>query len=45
MNRKHPYYDSKSKEESPTWFMVDVEFVSRASFRHPLRASQSSRAD
>ena len=22
----HPYYDPKSKKDSPTWFMVDVEF-------------------
>ncbi|KAH9455970.1 hypothetical protein MJO29_006002 [Puccinia striiformis f. sp. tritici] len=25
----HPYYDLKSVESKPTWFMVDVKFVSR----------------
>ncbi|TKA54044.1 hypothetical protein B0A53_03326 [Rhodotorula sp. CCFEE 5036] len=24
---KHPYYDPKSKQENPTWYMVDVEFA------------------
>ncbi|GAA5965832.1 hypothetical protein JCM8115_003019 [Rhodotorula mucilaginosa] len=31
---KHPYYDPKSKQENPTWYMVDVEFVSK--FAHPV---------
>ncbi|BGP50595.1 hypothetical protein JCM10450v2_006514 [Rhodotorula kratochvilovae] len=31
---KHPYYDPKSKQDSPTWFMVDVEFI--AKFAHPV---------
>ncbi|KAI0004950.1 PUA-like domain-containing protein [Russula compacta] len=26
---KHPYYDSKSDETNPKWFMVDVKFISR----------------
>ncbi|BGP42420.1 hypothetical protein JCM10449v2_006425 [Rhodotorula kratochvilovae] len=30
----HPYYDPKSKQDSPTWFMVDVEFI--AKFAHPV---------
>ncbi|GAA5905450.1 EVE domain-containing protein [Sporobolomyces salmoneus] len=37
---KHPYYDPKSKEESPTWFMVDVEFVSRLPHLVPLSLLQ-----
>ncbi|GAA6056936.1 hypothetical protein JCM3770_007152 [Rhodotorula araucariae] len=31
---KHPYYDPKSKQDDPTWFMVDVEFL--AKFPHPV---------
>ncbi|KAH9062764.1 PUA-like domain-containing protein [Lactarius vividus] len=27
---EHPYYDPKSEENNPKWFMVDVKFVSRA---------------
>ncbi|KAI0304168.1 PUA-like domain-containing protein [Russula brevipes] len=27
---KHPYYDPKSDETNPKWFMVDVKFISRA---------------
>lgn len=27
--RSHPYYDPKSKEEDPTWYMVSVRFISR----------------
>ncbi|KAN0131374.1 DUF55 domain containing protein [Lactarius tabidus] len=26
---EHPYYDPKSEESNPKWFMVDVKFVSR----------------
>ncbi|BGP57401.1 hypothetical protein JCM8202v2_005042 [Rhodotorula sphaerocarpa] len=33
-NPDHPYYDPKSKEENPTWYMVDVEFVHK--FPHPV---------
>jgi len=25
----HPYHDPKSKEDSPTWYLVDVRFVER----------------
>lgn len=25
----HPYYDAKSKIDTPKWFMVDVEFTRR----------------
>lgn len=32
----HPYYDPKSVEEKPRWFMVDVEFDSRAAHYVPL---------
>ena len=38
--RKHPYYDSKSKADAPTWFMVDVEFVSRLPHFVPLKLLQ-----
>ncbi|KAI0268329.1 DUF55-domain-containing protein [Gloeopeniophorella convolvens] len=27
---KHPYYDPKSDETNPKWYMVDVKFASRA---------------
>ncbi|GAA5851276.1 hypothetical protein JCM3766R1_006049 [Sporobolomyces carnicolor] len=37
---KHPYYDPKSKEDDPTWFMVDVEFVSRLPRLVPLSLLQ-----
>ncbi|GAA5984889.1 hypothetical protein JCM10908_002438 [Rhodotorula pacifica] len=37
---KHPYYDPKSKEENPTWYMVDVEFVSRLAHPVPLALLQ-----
>ncbi|GAA5886131.1 hypothetical protein JCM16303_000056 [Sporobolomyces ruberrimus] len=37
---KHPYYDPKSKPENPTWFMVDVEFVSRLPHLVPLSLLQ-----
>lgn len=26
---KHPYYDAKTKKDTPTWFMVDVKFQRR----------------
>ncbi|GJJ07051.1 hypothetical protein Clacol_001250 [Clathrus columnatus] len=29
-DKNHPYYDEKSKADSPRWYMVDVRFVSRA---------------
>jgi len=32
----HPYYDSKSKEDDPKWFMVDLTFGSRAKHFVPL---------
>jgi len=28
-DRNHPYFDPKSKEGEPTWFMVDVGFVEK----------------
>ncbi|KAI0307225.1 PUA-like domain-containing protein [Multifurca ochricompacta] len=34
---KHPYYDPKSEEANPKWFMVDVKFISRASHFVPYR--------
>lgn len=30
----HPYYDPKSSKDSPTWYMVNVRFVSR--LKHPV---------
>ncbi|KAI0035668.1 component of IIS longevity pathway SMK-1-domain-containing protein [Vararia minispora EC-137] len=32
----HPYYDPKTVEEKPTWFMVDVAFDARATHFVPL---------
>ncbi|GAA5916149.1 hypothetical protein JCM5296_007318 [Sporobolomyces johnsonii] len=37
---KHPYYDVKSKQDDPTWFMVDVEFVCRLPHLVPLALLQ-----
>ncbi|KAF9653440.1 DUF55-domain-containing protein [Thelephora ganbajun] len=28
-DESHPYFDAKAKKDSPTWYMVDVEFKSR----------------
>jgi predicted RNA-binding protein with PUA-like domain len=36
--RGHEYYDPKSDEASPTWFMVDVRFVERFREIVPLAA-------
>jgi len=33
----HPYYDPKSKEADPKWFMVDLTFGSRAKHFVPLK--------
>ncbi|KAK4701960.1 hypothetical protein P7C70_g4266, partial [Phenoliferia sp. Uapishka_3] len=38
---KHPYYDSKTKKDEPTWFMVDVAFVSRLPHFVPLKLFQA----
>ncbi|KAF9000202.1 PUA-like domain-containing protein [Cyathus striatus] len=32
----HPYYDPKSKESEPKWFMVDLKFSTRAKHFVPL---------
>jgi len=37
----HPYYDPKSKEESPTWYMVDVEFEQRLKHMVSLKTLQA----
>ncbi|POY76200.1 hypothetical protein BMF94_0720 [Rhodotorula taiwanensis] len=37
---KHPYYDPKSKEDDPTWYMVDVEFISKLAHPIPLALLQ-----
>ncbi|PLW56738.1 hypothetical protein PCANC_01653 [Puccinia coronata f. sp. avenae] len=37
----HPYYDAKSMESKPTWFMVDVKFVSHLPNFVPLKLLQS----
>jgi hypothetical protein len=29
MERSHPYFDPKTDEENPTWYMVSVKFQSR----------------
>ncbi|KAH9977847.1 PUA-like domain-containing protein [Lactifluus volemus] len=34
---EHPYYDPKSEESKPKWFMVDVQFKSRATHFIPYR--------
>ena len=34
---KHPYYDPKTKESDPTWFMVDVAY--RSHVKHPVTLS------
>ncbi|MFO0943616.1 MAG: EVE domain-containing protein [Pirellulales bacterium] len=34
---KDPHYDPKSKEESPTWYMVEVRFVEK--FAQPIELS------
>ncbi|TRM67495.1 PUA-like domain-containing protein [Schizophyllum amplum] len=33
---EHPYYDPKTKQDSPKWFMPDVTFVARAKHLVPL---------
>lgn len=33
----HKYFDPKTKQESPTWFMIDVQLVKK--FRSPLSLS------
>ncbi|KAK7044699.1 autophagy-related protein [Favolaschia claudopus] len=33
---EHPYYDPKTKQDDPKWFMVDLKFVSRAQHFVPL---------
>ncbi|KAF9782976.1 DUF55-domain-containing protein [Thelephora terrestris] len=35
-DQSHPYFDTKTKKDSPTWYMVEVEFKSRASHFVPL---------
>ncbi|GAA5863260.1 hypothetical protein JCM8547_002879 [Rhodosporidiobolus lusitaniae] len=37
---EHPYYDPKSKKDDPTWYMVDVEFISRLPHLVPLSLLQ-----
>ncbi|GAA5929045.1 EVE domain-containing protein [Sporobolomyces koalae] len=39
-DERHPYYDPKSKSDAPTWYMVDVEFVSRLPHLVPLALLQ-----
>ncbi|SGY14728.1 BQ5605_C013g07061 [Microbotryum silenes-dioicae] len=38
---KHPYYDPKSSSETPTWFMIDLEFVERLPHMVPLKLLQT----
>ncbi|EIN10939.1 DUF55-domain-containing protein [Punctularia strigosozonata HHB-11173 SS5] len=35
-NAAHPYFDPKTKQENPTWYMVDLTFVKRAPHFVPL---------
>ncbi|GAA93662.1 hypothetical protein E5Q_00307 [Mixia osmundae IAM 14324] len=37
----HPYYDEKSKEDKPSWYMVDVVFVSKFDNFVSLKALQA----
>jgi len=37
-DESHPYFDAKTKKDSPTWHMVDVEFKRRAKHFVPLSA-------
>ncbi|KAH8556626.1 thymocyte nuclear protein 1 [Umbelopsis sp. PMI_123] len=38
---KHPYYDPKSEESNPKWYMVDVKFVRKLNRLIPLKELQS----
>ncbi|CAH7681068.1 PUA-like domain-containing protein [Phakopsora pachyrhizi] len=40
-DHRHPYYDPKSSEEKPTWYMVDVKFVSKFPNFVPLKILQN----
>jgi len=37
----HPYFDPKSDEKSPKWYMVDVKFLSKLPHFVPLKLLQS----
>ncbi|KAG0146677.1 hypothetical protein CROQUDRAFT_44039 [Cronartium quercuum f. sp. fusiforme G11] len=37
----HPYYDPKSSESSPTWYMVDVKFISHLTHFVSLKTLQA----
>ncbi|KAI8821911.1 thymocyte nuclear protein 1 [Chytriomyces cf. hyalinus JEL632] len=41
---EHPYFDPKSDKESPKWFMVDVEYVSKFDRLIPLKELQQCNA-
>ncbi|TPX40542.1 hypothetical protein CcCBS67573_g10618 [Chytriomyces confervae] len=41
---EHPYFDPKSDKESPRWFMVDVEYVSKFDRLIPLKELQQCNA-
>ncbi|CAO3676323.1 unnamed protein product [Umbelopsis ramanniana] len=38
---KHPYFDPKSEESNPKWYMVDVKFVRKLNRLIPLKELQS----
>ncbi|KAM0786665.1 hypothetical protein ACM66B_002113 [Microbotryomycetes sp. NB124-2] len=38
---KSPYFDAKSTKDNPTWYMVDVEYVSHLPHPVPLSALQN----
>jgi len=42
---EHPYYDPKSDEINPKWFMVDVKFISRATHFVPYPLLREIAAD
>lgn len=39
-DENHPYFDPKSRSESPTWFMVDVKFSQRLNHLVGLKVLQ-----
>ncbi|GAB5587240.1 hypothetical protein Unana1_02140 [Umbelopsis nana] len=40
-DEKHPYFDPKSDESNPKWYMVDVKFVRKLKRLIPLKELQS----
>ena len=42
-DKKHKYYDAKSKEENPRWFVVDVQF--ERAFKTPVTLKEMREMD